>query len=426
MSKIGRNDPCSCGSGKKHKRCCLNSPKRINQGLENYFNLKGKKAEEIVQYLAEKTFLTDWCYKNPILKSGKELCDLLIVFDNIAVIWQIKNLKLHKDGKYKKSEVDKNLRQLSGARRTLFELNKPVELINPKRGKETFDPKTIKEVFLISALVGKGEDYFAFIEEYKKLTIHVFNRMFTQLILNELDTISDFVAYLRAKEAIVSTDKEIIILGGEEELLAFYLMNKRSFERFKDSTMVSIQEGCWKHLLNKPEYKAKKKADRISYCWDGIISRSHESGSTTYERVARELARLNRFERRYYSKAYFDAHVKAHKDTKNTMFRRVIPGDGVTYCLLFLDDPEPRERRKALLFAICHVARGKYTENKKVLGIATEKRIEPTCSYDFCLYDKPDWTDEDQKKMDILQLKAGILANPEYQYVSEDEYPVIK
>ena len=23
MSKIGRNDPCPCGSGKKHKKCCL-------------------------------------------------------------------------------------------------------------------------------------------------------------------------------------------------------------------------------------------------------------------------------------------------------------------------------------------------------------------------------------------------------------------
>ena len=26
-SKIGRNDPCSCGSGKKYKKCCLNQPK---------------------------------------------------------------------------------------------------------------------------------------------------------------------------------------------------------------------------------------------------------------------------------------------------------------------------------------------------------------------------------------------------------------
>jgi hypothetical protein len=26
MAKIGRNDPCPCGSGKKHKRCCLGAP----------------------------------------------------------------------------------------------------------------------------------------------------------------------------------------------------------------------------------------------------------------------------------------------------------------------------------------------------------------------------------------------------------------
>jgi uncharacterized protein YecA (UPF0149 family) len=23
MPKLGRNDPCSCGSGKKYKKCCL-------------------------------------------------------------------------------------------------------------------------------------------------------------------------------------------------------------------------------------------------------------------------------------------------------------------------------------------------------------------------------------------------------------------
>lgn len=27
MSKIGRNDPCPCGSGKKYKKCCMNKPK---------------------------------------------------------------------------------------------------------------------------------------------------------------------------------------------------------------------------------------------------------------------------------------------------------------------------------------------------------------------------------------------------------------
>lgn len=26
MNKVGRNDPCPCGSGKKFKKCCLNKP----------------------------------------------------------------------------------------------------------------------------------------------------------------------------------------------------------------------------------------------------------------------------------------------------------------------------------------------------------------------------------------------------------------
>ena len=31
MNKVGRNDPCPCGSGKKHKKCCeIQKPKKIN------------------------------------------------------------------------------------------------------------------------------------------------------------------------------------------------------------------------------------------------------------------------------------------------------------------------------------------------------------------------------------------------------------
>ncbi len=28
MKGIGRNEPCPCGSGKKHKRCCVDRPAR--------------------------------------------------------------------------------------------------------------------------------------------------------------------------------------------------------------------------------------------------------------------------------------------------------------------------------------------------------------------------------------------------------------
>jgi len=401
-------------------------PNIPHTGSQNYFSLKGKVAEDVVQWLAEKTFLTDWCYKNPIMKDGRELCDLLVVFGEIVIIWQIKNLKLQEDNKYSTREVEKNLRQLSGARRTLLKLKKPVELVNPRRGKESFNPDAVKEVYLISSLMGPGEEYFTPIEELKGLIIHVFDREFTQIALNELDTIKDFIDYLRAKETFMKTTKtRITVMGGEKELLAFYLLNEKSFERLAKSDEVMITEGSWKHIQQKPEYKAKKQADTISYEWDAIINRAHEGTSPRYEIIAREMARLNRFERRYMAKSFTDAWIISHNNVKD-LYRRLVKGEGVTYCFLFMNDPEPRDRRKQMLFAMCYVARGKFPENKKVLGIATEKRIEPTCSYDFCLFDKPNWDTTDDEKVKELQKVTGIFVNPEMQMVQANEYPSVK
>lgn len=421
--KIGRNEKCPCGSGIKYKRCHLNSEDPMLIHDKNYFNLKGKLAEDVVQFLAEKTFLTDWCYKNPTIEVGKELCDLLIVFGDIAIIWQIKDLRLDDEGQYNKSEVEKNLRQLSGAHRALLGTDKHVELSNPRRGKEIFDPKQIKQVFLISALMGEGEGYFSPMEEINGLSVHVFNREFTQIALNELDTIKDFVTYLYTKEKfLLETKTQITVLGGEKELLAFYLLNGRSFDRLSKSDKVVLDEGAWKHINKKPEFLAKKRADEISYAWDGMISRAHEGGSPTYEVIAREMAALNRFDRRFLTKAFLDAWSISQSKNED-MYRRYFEVGDTTYCFLYMDDPEPRERRKQILFEMCYVARGKFHKNIKVLGIATEKKIELECSYDFCLLDKPIWSNHDKENVKKLQEQSGLLVSPERKMVHEDEYP---
>ena len=54
-------------------------------GERDYFDLKGKKAEQVLYELAAKTFLADWCYLNPRLPDGKELCDLLVIFNDVAI-----------------------------------------------------------------------------------------------------------------------------------------------------------------------------------------------------------------------------------------------------------------------------------------------------------------------------------------------------
>jgi hypothetical protein len=383
---------------------------------------KGKHAEQFVHDLAMKTFLTDWCYPNPILPNGKELCDLLVIFDEVAVIWQIKDLKLDQNGKHRKREVDKNLRQLAGAYRQLFTLQASIELENPRRGKEKFQPNSIKEIYLVSALLGDGETVFSFVEKINDRVIHVFTKDFMQIILNELDTIDDFTGYLRAKEDLIRLNQRFTIYGGEEEFLAVYLGHNRSFDVLKAATDIFIEEGSWDKFKNSEQYQRKKAADKISYGWDGIINRTHE-GSGEYEGIARELARPNRFQRRVLSKAYNEAYVKADKDAIHNVFRRFFDFNGITYCFLFADEKIPRDHRKIMLTMACYIARGVHNKNTKVIGIATEKQANRICSYDFVFLDMPYWTKEDQEIMERAQKDTGILLNPEMQERQESEYP---
>ena len=393
------------------------------------FRVKGATAEDFLEALATRSFFLDWCFRSPALPNGRELCDLLVVFDHTAIIWQVKDLKLDEHGRYKAAEVQKNFRQLSGAFRQLFELKTPVALVNARRTTETFDPSRITDVFLISALLGDGEEHFSGFAEVQERSVHVFTRGFTEIVLGELDTISEFVEYLRAKQVLLaSKSKSLVLLGGEENLLGFYLQNNRSFTRLAEATDVTIEDGFWTALQQDPGYRAKKAADRISYAWDSIIERAHE-GSTQYEQVARELARPNRFERRVLAQSFYDMHVAAHEDTAHPIARRItvgrdpVPGRQTTYVFLFIEETGSRDLRREMLHGLCVVARDIYRSNRTVVGIATEKRLAPGCSYDFCLLDYPDWPEEMAKAAERLRVEAGFFENPQRSESSTHEYP---
>jgi len=385
-------------------------------------NLKGKNAEKALHNLAVKTFLTDWCYPNPKLPNGKELCDLLVVYDEVAIIWQVKNLKIKRNGQYNESEVRKNLRQLSGAKRELFELKTSIILENPRRWKERFDPAQINSIYLISAFLGQDVEFFTFGDEIKNHAVHVFTRNFAEIVLNELDTISDFVDYLRKKEELLKNGKRIMIIGGEEDLLARYIINGRSFKDLEKADAILIEGGDWDNLIKSEKYINKKRADKISYFWDNIIDRTHEGGKK-HEIIARELARPNRFHRRYLSKVFFEAQIRADSEKDNNIFRRVLNFEGVTYCFLFLDTSAKKEHRMQMLSNLCFIARGKHRKNKKVIGIATEMKLKPLCSYDFCLFEQPRWTKKNQEDAEKLQKETGILTRTTRREVSEDEFP---
>ncbi len=421
--KIGRNDPCPCGSGKKYKKCCIDGKQQDLSFSKDYFRLKGENSEKIVQELAEKTFLIDWCFPNPKLPNGNELCDLLVVFDDIAIIWQVKDLKLDNKGFYKKKEVEKNLRQLSGARRQLFELKTSIKFENARRAIEEFDSEKIKEIYLISVLLGEGEEMSPLYQKIKDQIFHVFPKDFTQIIFNELDTISDFTEYLRKKEQFVKecieSDKSLTIFGGEEELLTIYIKKGRNFSDFDIADQFIIEEGNWVKWLNDPQYIMKKDDDRISYAWDFIIDRVH-TGTVKYEKVARELASYNRFRRRMLGKAFYNAFTVAKKSVDNEIYCDISLFEDVTYCFLFFPLDVAKEKRIMALKGYCHVTRGMYPQNTKVIGIASDR--DRCCSFDILIMEILDWTVDCQQEMDRIQKQTGILTNTHFESITENEF----
>lgn len=387
-----------------------------------HFELKGKRAEAFIHELAKSTFLEDWCYLNPQLPNGKELCDLLVVFDDIAIIWQVKDLKLRKDGHYSRGKVEKNLRQVIGARRKLMECKSALSLENPRRGREVCNPASLRRIFLISALLGDEEDFYAMSENCNGYPVHIVTRESGAILLTELDTIADFADYFEARENLMTTIGRVIVEGGEEELLEYYLGHGRNFDQIKSAGLAIVGGGNWDAFVKSDCYNSRKAANEISYGWDALLARVHEGGGE-YEFIARELARPNRTMRRGLAESFADAALRADADHEHNVLRRVMCAQGITFCFLFMAENIPREARIRGLENLCYVARGMNRENVKVVGIATEMRIGDTNSYDYCLVEMPDWTEADEEQMKALQDQQKILVDLKSFRWDVKEYP---
>jgi hypothetical protein len=293
-------------------------------------------------------------------------------------------------------------------------------LSNPRRGVERFDPSLIKHVHLISVLMGEGKGPFPFLQEFKKHLVHGFTRDFADIAMSELDTIADFCQYLRTKESM-DLNKVITILGGEENLLGKYIEHGRSFSWMDNYDVIYIDDTVWPKISRLPQYIKKKEMDHISYGWDSMIERVHE-GTSKYERLARELARPDRFTRRVLSEAFMEAYAEFMRSNMDMLRRQMALGD-TTYCFLITNDVEhPSKRRQNMLQAMCLVARGLNSQNSRVIGIATSRDNR---NYDFVHLNIPGWTSQLEAEKARLQSQFGIFVSPRVSRTNSSEFPAL-
>ena len=394
------------------------------------------RSEKLVAILCRRTFLSLWSYPNPKrADTNEELCDLLVISNPYVVVFSVKEIAIKDSGDYEvdmkrwlNRAVEESSGQIYGAERTL---SRNVQVLSKDKTEiiELPQNKTIK-IFRVAVAIGRGDRFPLSSGDFGKGFIHVFDETSVQIILGELDTITDLIDYLRKKELFCKSITKTI-MAGEEDLLALYLANGRQFPT--NYTTVIIDSDTWNGFVKKKEYIRRKEEDKISYIWDGIIEEfyHHFRKGTLYydaslkdlENGLRVMAKENRFSRRILSQAFLEFIGYYKKPTSRARMLKAL--SNVVYVFLLSNHSKRnRELRRKELAMRCFVARGRHKESRIVVGIATEEYKKGAGhSYDLVYLEKPKWTEKDQKMMLKLQKELEYFKHPKITKKGVDEFP---
>lgn len=449
-------------------------------------------SEKYLKQLCDKAFLSLWSYsgiyrdqKQGGKGDGKELCDLLVVFENHIIIFSDKYIEFPNSGniqldwsRWYRRAVEDSAKQIFGAERwikkfpnRLFinrECTQPFPLKLPELVNTTFHRIVIahgvaekcKEFFgggsgsliIDNTIIGDehlSDNCIPFSigqVDKEKGYVHVFDEITLDIVLQTLDTITDFTDYLNKKEKFLS-NQIIVHVPGEEELLAFYMqkLDKNGEHDFilpEKINGLMLEEGFWDDFVNSPQRKSQIEANRISYSWDKLIETFNKNilddtqylayprDITNQEKTVKFLAKENRTSRRMLSRYIHELLAKT-SSTKLGARVRVPTNKGDPYYVFLLlpkpsdiEEKEYREQRRIMLESYCMVAKYKFPNAEDIIGLATESGLEEYRSEDLMYFDVSQWSEEDQKNAEYLHNEIGLLKNVNIYKSKEYEFPI--
>lgn len=445
-------------------------------------------SERYLSNLARKAFLSLWSYSNLFTDEGrsngkgdgKELCDLVVIFGNNVLLFSDKHCEfpVHQDikvawSRWYRRAVEKSVRQLIGAEKFLranparIYLDKncsarlPIDypapevaryfLIAVTRGsyaaaKQFWGGRSSGSLLLDSSIEGDTHTESPFrigFPAQGRRFVHVLDEMTIDVLLEELDTVPDLVAYLSCKEAFMSSAGVAITVAGEEDLLARYMCTMKDGNHSlpdipDDTSYLTIVEGDWEFYSTSPQRAAKVKADTQSYMWDALIE--HQSSfirsgkalslpdeslpMSDHEHVVRAMADETRLARRQLATDFRHA---LNQSERNKKFARIsMSGGRHDRAYVFLTAPKPdgvsyqeyREMRSMALLTYCHGVKLKFPWVAEAVGIASEPMSEAISSQDFLYVElgsgdlEVTETDKWQQAMEELDVLQAPTMNP--------------
>lgn len=210
-------------------------------------------------------------------------------------------------------------------------------------------------------------------------------------------------------------EKEIVITGGEEDLLAYYLGNNEDFKY--QGNRIILDDNLWNGYVESEEYYKWKKDIKESALWDNFIellTKDFQKGRLEVgdnyddiELVLRTMAKESRYNRILLSKEFLDFYANP-----KIRSRPVASYSGIVYVFLTADRKEDREFRRAELVGRCLIVRRYTPEAQIVVGIATEKNDgEKGFSLDVTYLYKPSISKKDEQNVEKMINEFGWFKN---------------
>lgn len=413
-------------------------------------------SEKLLAELCDKTFLRLWSYPNVFKADGKELCDLVAVFDNHVFLFFVRESRKFDDPqkevklqweRWTKETINKQLSTLEGAEKYIrnfpekvyldqqltipfpisipkgeLTIHKIIVALGAKDACKSFSPNNISG----SLAIGYGMERNAHREIPFLLhldrtdPVHVFDSHNLHIMLSELDTVADLKNYLVIKEKAIKKHSAVFYCG-EEDLLAHYFLNynatDNSYSIAPDRSNIDalfIAEGQWEAFVASDAYRRRKELNKVSFLWDRLLQHTCDnalSGSLMGnanvfkgQSPICEMAREPRFSRRALSE-YMAEMIEKFPGDGTKLFRHVAympsfyPEQGYVFLQLHVPQAKrssgDRERRQAMLEIACGAAKNRFPHLKKIVGIAIDApKYTTENSEDFILMECGEWTPE--------------------------------
>jgi hypothetical protein len=363
----------------------------------------GDVGEDFVEQLCTLPLGKDFLFRGQMYRTKDgdvELCDLLLLLDDTAVLMEVKTaLRDKKEGwtdeqwsEWANKRMEKALSQMErGCNALLTGQVKQVE--NERQGVVAVDPARLKHVYGVIVVDhptldkwGKGP---SFSVNGRTISILTTTHEELQHLLVELSTPGDFADYMQAREAFFA--KNMMMGISELDLLAFYKGDPDEFNRHvAEKDLVIIGEGCWDEFAKLDARKQRTELDKYSYAVDAMLDILYEGrraklphieerrakmgqdagAGDKYVVIATELARIRRMDRRVIGNKLLEKSRKCVEQKRDRWFASA-PERRQGPAFVFLVSTNDREKRMRSL----EVATwgGKLSMNaRRIIGIATE------------------------------------------------------